>query len=190
MFNENDFDNYQRHSKPKTKPSPGGWAILDVGTETTDVSDLRNEFGNLFRYGDWDDADLLVTLRCSCGHETTVAGPQYETHFTVLQDDPLIVRCRDCEDEYRAKLIQEGEPRYPLIVKCTDRIAWVDSTASMQNIVRDDTEEINSYPCPECGKLLWDAHYHENSEAPEIGWEYYECPACDKRFRPKQVEDK
>jgi hypothetical protein len=174
------------NDRDAVRAPPGGWGPLDEGTVLTDVSELRNEFGNLFAYGDWDDPDVLVSIKCDCGHHNNFAGPQYERYFEVLDDDPFIVRCGKCEDEYRARLIQKGAPRYPLVVECVEPIAWVemyDLDDDPAYIEMHDLKQTNDgASCPSCGRG------HADGNAPEVGWEYYECPDCDGQYLPERVE--
>lgn len=46
---------------------------------------------------------------------------------------------------------------------------------------------LNIYVCPECEETLSSDDHHTDGNAPEIGWEYYQCPECNKRYLPQQV---
>lgn len=43
--------------------------------------------------------------------------------------------------------------------------------------------------CPECGAVLTDEDSKSGPDAPEIGWEYYECPNCEAQSRPENCID-
>lgn len=46
----------------------------------------------------------------------------------------------------------------------------------------------NGPDCEECGDPLPMDAYHEDGLAPEIGWEYWQCPSCNNKMRPADVE--
>lgn len=41
--------------------------------------------------------------------------------------------------------------------------------------------------CPSCDTVLTDDNLHTGPDAPQIGWEYYECPECGEKMRPAAV---
>lgn len=45
-----------------------------------------------------------------------------------------------------------------------------------------------SLDCPTCDDELWKLDFECGPDAPEVGWEYYECPDCGERVRPDAVE--
>ena len=47
---------------------------------------------------------------------------------------------------------------------------------------------MGSLNCPTCGAPLSEADKTTGPEAPEVGWEYYECPDCGARNRPDVVD--
>jgi transcription initiation factor IIE alpha subunit len=36
--------------------------------------------------------------------------------------------------------------------------------------------------CPECGSYVSEEGVTSGPEAPELGWDYYECPSCQARM--------
>jgi hypothetical protein len=37
--------------------------------------------------------------------------------------------------------------------------------------------------CSSCGERIPEEGFHQDGNAPEIGWEYWQCPACGQRMR-------
>lgn len=42
--------------------------------------------------------------------------------------------------------------------------------------------------CPACRESLTKADKRSGPDEPEVGWEYYECPACGETSHPARVE--
>ena len=42
--------------------------------------------------------------------------------------------------------------------------------------------------CPDCGDKMPVNAYHEDGNAPEIGWEYWHCPHCNHKMRPEAIQ--
>lgn len=42
--------------------------------------------------------------------------------------------------------------------------------------------------CPSCDAYIQESGFKQGPDAPEIGWEYYECPKCKARTHPRTVE--
>lgn len=48
---------------------------------------------------------------------------------------------------------------------------------------------MSDYTCPSCDSPLSEEDQYSGPDAPEVGWEYYECPNCGGRSHPQLVED-
>lgn len=42
--------------------------------------------------------------------------------------------------------------------------------------------------CPVCETPLTEEDRHADHRAPEVGYEYYECPDCGHQYRPERIE--
>jgi hypothetical protein len=128
-----------------------------------------------------DGADgPAVELRCGCGHLNrydTFASFHHVTEvgdieFTVggdyapyaLADDNFEVECPDCGGVGEEATLYKKHGSF-LVEMNIGRAAV----------------------CPTCDAYVEESGLKSGPEAPEIGWDYYECPECDARTRPESV---
>lgn len=126
------------------------------------------------------DADVPVRLDCECGHQTQFASIgtveaaadagdtqfEYDGHHPAyaLADGEFTVGCPDCGANAAVATLHDEDGERVLVL----------------TIAVGDT-------CPACDVPVQDAGFKEGPDAPEIGWEYYECPDCEARMRIERV---
>lgn len=140
--------------------------------------------------GDWNDRFANITFTCTelASHQELFNSYNSNAAQCGLFEDSN-------EDSVRFKAWEASDP--PTFnegeqYKLTDAqvVSTTEGTVS-QVIIRSrtraepiETREVTTTECTNCGTHLEHAHVQKGPEAPEIGWEYLECPKCGEKARP------
>lgn len=146
-----------------------------------------------------------ITLSCECEGETT--GWRCTTLEGVSQwpgevfelNDILMAMCPDCANicEVDINVNNITEETYELTFVLGDiRLA---AEEAAEGTIRQFNERIEEAvgldpnrlaSCTTCGEPVYPKDKTEGSDAPEIGWQYYECSGCGEQFAPWTMEGK
>jgi hypothetical protein len=117
--------------------------------------------------------------------------------FEMPEAGRLLAMCPDCANIRNVGIrpcIKDDE-RYTLRFELGEIVLAAEDAAegTMSMFNRRLEEAVGLDPdrlisCFECTEPLYRADKTSGPEAPEIGWEYYECSACNARFNPTRVE--
>lgn len=134
------------------------------------------------KYSDALQQDTLpVTVSCGCGFEHSC---DYFENFSQLVTDPdsADIGSNTVQDSY-ALASDKFTVSCPSCNSEDSQFTLLDSDPYTLNIKLEDQ---NNY-CPTCSAYIDPNGFKEGPEAPEIGWEYYQCPNCESVFRPEQI---
>ena len=144
-----------------------------------------------------DDYFIDVTVQCTEIHDP------WEVDY--IRAPQKISQCGMFEDgegqQIRFKAWDGSNPHEYEVGEMYDftdlQLVYGKNAESYAFVVRSKTESkpsengfsagVGDQVCTQCGSEITDENRHSGPEAPEIGWEYYECPDCGHRMRPESV---
>jgi endogenous inhibitor of DNA gyrase (YacG/DUF329 family) len=105
------------------------------------------------------------------------------SHALMLANDSFGVECPDCgrssgrngSESHAVGITADGFQAEVILISNgpTNQTQWWQ--------IRQHHESLCNFEgrsCPECDEPLTNADFREDESAPEVGWEYYECPEC------------
>lgn len=148
-----------------------------------------------------DTLDVLVDeiqVVCECGMEVTFESKQGLSRWRGMlfgENGTLLGLCPECEDIRYATAESQSEESAVTGQVVLDEVAMSGEDAAsgttrsfsrrLDELVGLDPDRLTR--CSECGACILPDHKQQGPDAPEIGWEYFECPDCAHKMRPESV---
>lgn len=148
--------------------------------------------------------DAPLRFACECSHQTEYARAA-EAEFIYYHEtaDKFTAECPACNTARPAKVLKGAFTGQMLVCVSTGHFTdnptaeptgearyWDSTTTTFENTLSpvEMADGVFIIRCGECDELLSPEDQHEGPDAPEVGYEYYECPACGGRTHPDTAE--
>jgi hypothetical protein len=111
--------------------------------------------------------------------------------FAMVNPDIIIrgggcrfIKVEDVEGVHTVGLVTHQNVSSSGMLRTSARVVRVTTSTTLSE-VEDDPTVIR---CPDCGARVYEHQLRADGQHPELGWEYFECDACNHAFRRGAAE--